>query len=48
MTWILTMVLVATGAVSEVPMPSQAKCEALAQTINAKDKTYHAECKEQK
>ena len=45
MNWILTMVLVATGAVSEVPMPSRAKCEALAQTINL-DKRYSAECKE--
>ena len=48
MNWILTLVFVTTGATSEVPMPTRAKCEALAQTINAKDKAYHAECKEQK
>lgn len=48
MNWILTLVFVTTGATSEVPMPTQAKCEALAKTINAKDKAYHAECKEQK
>ena len=46
MNWLLSVTLAVSGVTYDLPMPTQAKCEALARTINT-DRRYHAECKEQ-